>query len=157
MRYIVSPAGPVSATLTPGEVRCHLRERNTALNSAKGEKQSALAAHLAGIRAGASSESSAALFADSAAQRPRREAQGAFRPGRARSGEASGAGTDCGPGEPLRGIADGILPQACSINPGAETMAFGARTAAAKTDILSSEGGLRQSYHTTCMGMSTHR
>ena len=58
-----------SEKLTPDEVRCRLREMDATLMQLKGEEQSAVTAQLAGIRAGASPEAYAAVFADIAARR----------------------------------------------------------------------------------------
>ena len=61
--------GQMPVSLTPDEVRRHLRELDSGLLMMKGEEQSAVTAQIAGIRAGASPEAYAAVFADIAVRR----------------------------------------------------------------------------------------
>ena len=61
--------GQIATSLTLDEIRRRLRELDTGLLLVKGEEQSAVTAQLAGIRAGASPEAYAAVFADIAARR----------------------------------------------------------------------------------------
>ncbi len=98
--------GQIATSLTPDEVRRHLRDLDAGLLLMKGEEQSAVTAQLAGIRAGASPEAYAAVFADIAARRKdlegkRRALSGS--PGRPKAGKTDD------------GIMTGLLQSALAV------------------------------------------
>lgn len=173
--------GPGAAKLTPDEARRHLRDLDTDLMHLKSEEQSAVAAQLAGIRAGASPEAYAAVFAGIAARRKDlEEKRGALSgPLRISKGGKKGAGD----------IMAGMLRAALAVLADPDIPGFEKRSALSPivervicrkggADVVFAPGlfdepwgegndlwskdpcskdGTRQTYQTTCIGIRTHR
>ncbi len=168
--------GAGTARLTPDEVRSRLRELDTVLSQLKGEEQAAVTAQLAGIRAGASPDAYAAVFADIAARRKdlegkRRAFCGPTR--RPKAGKASDSDVMAGmlkaalavlsdpavPGSEKRAALSPIVERVICRKGGADVIfAPGLfEESWSKDNIFSNETGARSTYQTTCMGIRTHR
>ena len=157
------------AKLTPDEVRRRLRELDAALLQLKGEEQSAVQAHLAGIRAGASPEAYAAVFADIAARRKELAGKRGALPGPPRRSKVGKAGE----GEIMAGMLKAALAVLSDPDvPGSEKRSALApiveRVVCQKggADVVFApglfeepwgKGGDAQTYQTTCIGISTQR
>ena len=176
-----------AASLTPDEVRLRLRELDAGRLQMKGEKQSAVTAQLAGLRAGASPEAYAAVFEGIAAQRPGRKAQGACgSPDRSKPRKTDGRTVKTGertiiagllrsalavlsdpavPGAEKRTALSPIVERVICRKGGADVFAPGLFEGfwgknsdfLGKDGILSGEAGARQTYQTTCIGINTHK
>ena len=167
--------------LTPDEVRRRLRELDAALLHLKGEEQSAVQAQLAGVRAGVSPEAYAAVFADIAARRKELNGKRGALPGPPSAGSARRpkAGK-AGEGEVMAGMLKAALAVLSDpAVPGSEKRSALApiveRVICQKggADVVFAPGlfdkswgegndlwdkdGARQTYQTTCIGISTHK
>ena len=168
--------GAGSEKLTPDEVRCRLREMDAALMQLKGEEQSAVHAQLAGIRAGASPDAYAAVFADIATRRKDLEAKRGMLSGpprRPKAGKTGDADVMAGmlkaalavlsdpavPGAEKRGVLSPIVERVICRKGGADVIfapglfgdSWSKDNVWSKDNILSSETGSRSTYQTTCM------
>ena len=174
--------GAGAAKLTPDEVRRRLRELDAALIQLKGEEQSAVTAQLAGIRAGASPEAYAAVFADIAARRKDLEAKRGMLSGpprRPKAGKTGDADVMAGmlkaalavlsdpavPGSDKRSALAPIVDRVICQKGGADVVfapgLFDEPWARAgglwSEDNVPGGDGARSTYQTTCIGISTHK
>ena len=167
---------PGTAGLSPDEVRRRLREMDAALVHLRGEEQAAVAAQLAGMRAGASPDAYAAVFADIASRRRALEGErGALSgPPRRPKAERVGEGEVMAgmlrsalavlsdpavPGSEKRGMLAPIVDRVVCRKGGADVVFVSGLFDEpwGKDNGLWSEGGARQTYQTTCMGIKTQR
>ena len=186
--------GQIDASQTPDEARRLLRELDAGLLLMKGEEQSAVTAQLAGIRAGASPEAYAAVFADIAARRKdlegkRKALSGS--PGRPKAGKTDDGSVMAGllrsalavlsdpavPGAEKRTALSPIVERVICRKGGADVVfapgLFGdswgkdnivwskdsvwSKDGIGENGSLSGEDNARQTYHTTCIGIKTHK
>ena len=179
--------GQIAASQTPDEARRLLRELDAGLLLMKGEEQSAVTAQLAGIRAGASPEAYAAVFADIAARRKdlegkRKALSGST--GRPKAGETDDGSVMAGllrsalavlsdpavPGAEKRAALSPIVERVICRKGGADVVfapgLFGdswskdnvwSKGSTGEDGSLSGGGSTRQTYQTTCIGISTHK
>ncbi len=180
--------GQIATSLTPDEIRRRLRDLDSGLLLMKGEEQSAVAAQLAGIQAGASPEAYAVVFADIAARRKDLEGKrkvlcGSV--GRPKAGKVEDSSVMAGllrsalavlsdpalPGSEKRtalspivervicrkGGADVVFAPGLFDEPWGKDNGFWSKDGFGKDGGLSGEGGARQTYQTTCMGIRTHK
>ena len=161
--------GRVALKLTPDEVRRRLREMDAAPIQMKGEEQSTVQAQLAGIRAGASPEAYAAVFADIASRRkglegkrgvfsspPRRPEAGKTGEGEIMAGMLKAALAVLSdpdvPGSEKRSALAPIVERVICQKGGADVV-----FAPGLFDESWGKGGDAQTYQTTCIGISTQR
>jgi len=161
--------GQGAAKLIPDEVHRRLREMDATLIQLKGEEQSAVQAQLVGIRAGASPEAYAAVFADIASRRrdlegkrgvlsgpPRRPEVGKTGEGEIMAGMLKAALAVLSdpdvPGSEKRSALTPIVERVICQKGGADVV-----FALGLFDESWGKGGDAQTYQTTCIGISTQR
>lgn len=168
--------GQDGAKPSPEEVRTRLRDLDAGLVQIKADEQAAVQAQVAGMRAGASPDAYAAVFADIAARRKDLEGRRGALSGRARCPKPGKTGD----GE----VVAGMLKAALAVLSNPDVPGHEKRSALApivervvcrkggadvvfapglfdgpwgEGDDLWSKDGARSTYQTTCIGISTHR